>query len=449
MLKDFIFYSSYGFILLFSLLLMRGRKRRAEDVLIGVALLTIGKLFYLPFLNLVSVKAGFIFTTIVGSISLLISFIKGVDKFLFVPFILVLPALLSIVFLYPISQSMFVAAASNATSAGSPLLRIISILFTSIYCAYVINYVSTRKNGQRDTALSYVVATLFATFIGGFMTYGLFTGDLTKDALVPVSVEEIHMAGRLFRFNPGASVNEFGEIAGYSVFMLRWTGWRTATKISVAAILMGAIFMSLTRGAWVGLVVGYMVYAMFSEPKQRTRIFLAAGMLIGVLLVVTLSNDLLRALLISRTSLGDSPGGNDRLNTAAAIFEAMTRTPLRSLFGYGWAADIFSPNYGFPDIGYIHSVPLMFLFDTGLVGVAICAMTFYALGRFILARVRKDLDIFAGIIAFMFTVSMFEHIFFHVQTWLMLGLLLGIALRSPKIAAQAPASPRLQEQAAQ
>ncbi len=100
-------------------------------------------------------------------------------------------------------------------------------------------------------------------------------------------------------------------------------------------------------------------------------------------------------------------------------------------------SDIFSPNLGFENLGYIHSVPLMFLFDTGLIGVTICIFIFYVSGRFVYANAREDRDIASGMIAFMFTISLVEHVFFHVQTWLIFGLILGIALRNSRL----PATP--------
>jgi hypothetical protein len=432
MLKYIIYYASYFFMAYVVWGLVKGKNRPAGDVLflVGVALVPLGKLFYIPFTGLVSVTAAFIFTTIIGGGTLLVSFIKGVPRYVFVPFMSIIPALLSIIFLYAPSQSMFVQASANAASAGSPLLRIVSIFFTSVYCAWVVIYVSQRKNGYKLLAKYYVMGTLFATLVGVFIAYGIFFGILDKPDLMPVAVEDIHMAGRIYRFNPGASVNEFGEIIGYAIFMLRWTGWTTTRKMVAAIVLILALFFSLTRGAWLGMVVGYLAYAAFSSRAQRKNILLAAAGVIVVLLAVVLSSDELTFLLVSRTSFGYSPGSDDRLNTASAVFDAITRTPVRMLFGYGWAADIFSPNYGFDRIGYIHSVPLMFLFDTGAVGVAFCCAIFFAFGRFAYANIRKDLDIYAGLIVFMFIVSTVEHIFFHVQTWLIFGLLIGLAFKA-------------------
>ena len=432
MLKLIIYYSSYFFVLYVVLRLAKDRKRPVGDLLFlaGVTLIPLGKLFYIPFTGLISITAAFIFTTIVSGTSSLASFIKGVPRFAFVPFMAVLPALFSIVFLYSPSQSIWVQASDNASSAGSPLLRIVSIFLTCIYCSYVALYVYKNENSQKEIATYFVGATLFATFIGCFIAYSLFFGLLDKADIMPVSVEDVHMAGRIYRFNPGASVNEFGELIGYSIFMLRWTGWSNKWKMIAGGVLLLAMFFSLTRGAWLGLTVGYCAYALFSNRSQQKNVFLAAGILVVLLLLVVSTSDELSYLFASRTSLGESPGGDDRLNTAAAVFKALNATPIRALFGYGWAADIFSLDYGFEKIGYIHSVPLMFLFDTGLVGVGFCSAVFIIFGRFVYANVREDLDIYVGLVVFMFTVSMVEHIFFHVQTWLIFGLLIGIAFKA-------------------
>ena len=118
---------------------------------------------------------------------------------------------------------------------------------------------------------------------------------------------------------------------------------------------------------------------------------------------------------------------------------------MRMLFGYGWSADIFSVNYGFTKIGYIHGVPLMFLFDTGMIGVTMCALIFYVYGRFVYASAPEDRDIIAGMMVCMFVISAVEHIFFHVQTWLIFGLILGIAFRRHRLKTKPEATlqPRL------
>ena len=434
MLRYIIYYSSYLFMLYVFFRLSMDRKRTAADVvfLVGVALVPLGKLFYIPFTGLVSVTMGFVFTTMASCLTMLIVFIRGVERFAFVPFIILLPAFFSIIFLYGPSQSGFVTAMANASSAGSPLIRILSVFFTCIYCSYVLVYVSRNENGRKDLANYFVLGTLFATFIGVFISYSLFTGALGPQDIMPVSVEDVHLAGRIYRFNPGSSVNEFGEKIGYAIFMLRWTGWQNKRKMAAAGVLLIALFFSLTRGAWLGMVTGFVAYTMFAPKSQRTQIFVAAGCLMAFLLVIIASSAELSYLLASRTSFQNSPGSDDRLNTAYAIFAALEASPLRMLFGFGWAADIFSGNYGFEKVGYIHSVPLMFLFDTGIIGVLICAALFVVMGRFVYANVRKDIDIIAGIVVFMFTVSAVEHLFFHVQTWLMFGLIMGIALRASR-----------------
>ncbi len=438
MLKYIIYYSAYAFTLYIILRLAMDRKRNLTDVLflLGVSLLPIGKLFLIPGARLVSVKAGFIFTTIVACITMLLAFIRGVEKFAFVPFLIMLPVLLSILFLFEPLQDIFVSSEGEG-AFGTPLLRVISILFTCIYCAYVLVYVAQNKNAKRDIAIYYTLATLFAIAIGMFITYGLFTGTVTRNDLMPVSVEDVHVAGRIFRFNPGASVNEFGEIIAYAIFMLRWTGWTPKQKMLAAGALLVAEFLSLTRGAWLGLVVGYLAYALSSSRKMRRRIYMGAGALVSLMLVVIASFPELRELLVTRTSIQRSAGTDDRIETAISALTALNDSPMRMLFGYGWSSDIFSPNLGFENLGYIHSVPLMFLFDTGLIGVTICIFIFYVFGRFVYANAREDRDIIAGMIAFMFTISLVEHVFFHVQTWLIFGLILGIALRNSRL----PAAP--------
>ena len=432
MLKSIIYFSSYFFVLFVILRLSLNKQRRMSDVLflIGVSLIPIGKLFYLPIPGLVSVKAAFIFTSVVGGTSLLLSFIKGAQRFALLPFIFCIPALLSLIFLYPPSQASFVAAPADVAEGGSTLLRLISVFLTSAYCSYTIVYVSKNDGAERDIATYYIVATLFATVIGAFIFYGIFFGQLSRADVVPVSVQEVHIVGRLFRFNPGANVNEFGQIVGYALLMLRWTGWRTHWKLLAAVLLLIAETLSLTRGAWVGLVVAYLLYAVFTDSKQRTRLIVTGGLAFALVLVVALNWHLLDAVLASRTSLGASAGGNARLVTASAVIQALTSSPLRLFFGFGWSADIFSSSFGFGDISYIHSVPLMMLFDTGIVGVAICLVAFVAIGRFVYANIRQDFDIIIGLMSFMFTVSLFEHNFFHVQTWLIVGLVMGMALRS-------------------
>ncbi len=51
--------------------------------------------------------------------------------------------------------------------------------------------------------------------------------------------------------------------------MLRWTGWTPKQRCWRRGHCWKiAEFLSLTRGAWLGLVVGYLAYALSSSPEN-------------------------------------------------------------------------------------------------------------------------------------------------------------------------------------
>lgn len=438
MLKDIIYFSSYVFVLLLLVSLNISSKRRTSEVffILGVCLVPIGKLFYMPLPGFVSIKAAFVYAAVVGGVTFLLSWLRGIDRFALVPFVFLVPILLSIMFMAPQFYGAFLSS-PDGSGNGTIMLRLVSIAITSMYAAAVLIHVSTNPNAVRDVAVYYVGASLFATAVGAIMFYGIFVGQLTIVDITPVTVDEPHISGRFFRFNPGANVNEFGQVVGYALLMLRWTGWKPWIKFFAAIALLGAEFLSLTRGAWLATVVAYVVFALLSRPTERARFIVGGTVIAAIFLAVVLNIDFLNDIIATRTSISAGAGGEDRLRSAAALYDALTSSPMRLVFGYGWTADVFAASYGF-GFAYIHNVPLMMLFDTGLLGVSIYLVTLITLGRFVFGNIaEEDRNIVAALITFMFTVSLLEHNFFHVQTWLIIGLILGMAFRAhqAKIAA--------------
>lgn len=431
MIKLFIYYSSYFFVALALAHLCFQRKYHAVDALfvIGVLLVPIGKLFYLPIPGMVSVKAAFIYTGVIGSVILLIRLIEGIPRAVLFPILFTVPILLSVVFLDRAMQGVFLS--SGGGNNGTAFLRLISIFLSTIYCCYVIDHIRASETGYHDVARYYVIATLFATAIGALIFYGLFIGQLSMADVTPISVGRPHViGGKIFRFNPGANVNEFGEIIGYALLMLRWTQWRTSIKTLAALVLLFAEFLGLTRGAWVGLFAAYLVYTLFTEGRLRKRMLTAAAFAIAVVVIIALSWSDFRQLLLSRMQLSAGAGGHERIRSVTAAIGVITSSMLRLLFGAGWAADVYSNRFGLADVGQIHDVPTMILFNTGIVGTSIYIVLLYLVFRFVYQNSNENRGILLSILTFMITVSLFEHNFFHVQTWLMLGVVIGMAQRS-------------------
>jgi O-antigen ligase len=282
---------------------------------------------------------------------------------------------------------------------------------------------------HRIIASYYIVGTLFATAIGAVIFYGVFIGEFNVDNLQPIT-RDVHIIGnKIFRFNPGANVDEFGEIIGYALLMLPWTGWKNWVKAIVIPGLLIADFLTLTRGAWLALIAAYFVLFLYSPARTRAILGVTAIVGIGSILIVAFTFDVLTPLLQTRTQFSAGVSGDDRLASVNGALDTLLADPFRFFFGMGWAADLYGKDQGL-GTSYIHNVPLMMLFDTGLFGILICLVVFAVFFRFIIARPAHDQAIPMALMAFMLTISATQHNFYHVQTWMIFGLILGDSLRA-------------------
>jgi O-antigen ligase len=448
MLHAIAFFSTYFFFAAVLAVLMIRRGTRPESVLFlaGISLIPVGKLFYLPVPGLTSVGMSFVYTSLLAIAAMTLAMIRGIPRGVLLPLVFFLPVMLSLLFLSSTSQEWFLSPSAASGTSETGILRVISVLLITIFSTYCAYYTLENADARRDVAVYFIVATLFATAVGAVIFYGVFIGVFDMVNLQPIS-RDVHIVdNKIYRFNPGANVNEFGQIIGYALLMLRWTQWKTWLKMIIVAVLLIADFLTLTRAAWLALFVAYFVFFLFSPARTRAILAITAAVGLGLIVIVAFAFDVLTPLLQSRTALSGGVSGDERIASVFGALQTLIDEPFRLLFGLGWAADMYGNLQGL-GTNYIHNVPLMILFDTGIFGFMICLIAFAVFFRFVMAQPKQDRAVPLAMMAFMFTISLMHHNFYHVQTWMIFGVLLGDAMRAVRAEAQ-PAPPQIRVGAA-
>lgn len=182
-----------------------------------------------------------------------------------------------------------------------------------------------------------------------------------------------------------------------AVWQLVWENvWRRQTNVlighslAVLAWLVGAcgLFLSLSRGAWLGIAAAAAVYALFSANRKVLVTFAAIGVIIAAL-VVSVPNLRWRVLLpfygekssVARISLWETG--------SKMIFDSPVLGKGISGFDTNWEEYNTDPNldhYNFP-----HNIVLNFWVDLGLLGLAgFAVLMIWSVGQGV-ARRRDDL----------------------------------------------------------
>jgi hypothetical protein len=425
MIKYTVYFLSYFYIMYIFLSHLIFKKKISPQeffILLGVALTPIGKLFYLPVPGLDSVKMSFIYFSLTSSLFLLLKGFSGIKLKILFPFFFLIPPVLSIVLIDSSLGAWFMTRNPLTGAGDTPLLRVVSVFFlagTASYCAY---YIAERPEFAKNIATMYVASTLFASFVGSIIYYGLVTGQLTIPDIEPISLQ-VHFGGITYRFNPGANVNEFGQIAGYAIILLKWVPWGSSRKALALIILMIAEFLALTRGAWVALICSYAGMILITDQRTRRIIIVLTSLALVAFAIAAVNSDYIGHLIATRTATESNISVDERLYDLGLALDELNQNWVRLLFGFGWSADFWGMFYGY-GFDEQHDVPAMILFDTGIIGLSIylVILTMMLVKSFTNTATR---DVCVGLLIFYCAASATEHNFYHTQTWVMFGLIVG------------------------
>jgi hypothetical protein len=371
-----------------------------------------GKLLYFHFSGLIGLKITFVVWTLIGGFacfwSLCLKRIKLSALLLFCA-LLFFPVL-SLGFLAD-PWSLIAYTADGQTD--SLLARLISLSALVLFMLYVWHFCSTF--GVQPLLKAFMDGMIVASIIGVFIFVLVYSGQVGVDELLAISADT-HIVSLVYRFNPGANVNEFGILAAYALLLVRFSyPGISGKKLScIYFLLTFALFFSLTRAAWLAYLFALLLGALIGG---KGRFYILLGLTLAPLFVwlVYLINDDFAQLVSSRIALDGGASGDERIEKVMTAFFSGDLSVWNYVFGNGWATNL-----------YMHSVPLQLLYEVGVVGFLFLSMLmFWMLLRLLMrAIVWKDAAVtatFSCVSAFAF-FSAFHHTVYHMQTWFILGL---------------------------
>jgi len=202
----------------------------------------------------------------------------------------------------------------------------------------------------------------------------------------------------------------------------RWPLWALS-----AAGLLGVVAVTLSRSAWVGVVVGVVVLALIAGRRVRRAalVVVAATLALGVLLV---GPQAIVDRAASTIEVGDDSSNNTRLFMIRAALEMFADHPVLGT-GLGTFDRVY-PSYRLPEadsgIDHPHQVPLTLMAEAGIGGVAamfVVLVTGTAAGL----RVARGGPIheraIPAALAALAVGAFFQYYLFFEVGWLFIGLL--------------------------
>ncbi len=131
-------------------------------------------------------------------------------------------------------------------------------------------------------------------------------------------------------------------------------------------------------------------------------------------------------------------GLNMRMQEAAAVFDAITVSPLHVLFGLGWGAQLESPAVGGMSVNYTHSLLTFIWLKAGLVGLLGVILYLWALGMGVVRAMPKN-PVLAVALAVPLLIDIFLYASFKsLDFGLILLVCAALARRAQNRAAVAP-----------
>lgn len=314
---------------------------------------------------------------------------------------------------------------------------------------YLLYFIVVQAGFDREWLKKLILVLMgFAILLALFGLTQIITGIPSGEALV--DVRETSIAGRIVSTfeNP----NNFG---GFLLLMLsvaialaldRTSGSMRAYAILGIAVILLALVLTYSRGAWLGLVVALIVLAILKDQR------LLAVMALAVLVVIIAAPS-----VVDRLAFGFSGGYMQTSSTGGRLLywrkaiEVMMMNPLLGAgpgrFGGAVAAIFttpvnalvgFAPNYQL----WVDSQVFQILAELGLLGIAAFLWVPVTFARNAVAYIKKETDPFwrscaagciaavAGILVQGMVVGVWETHQIAAFFWLMMAIVMSLAVTS-------------------
>lgn len=387
-----------------------------KSLLFSVALIPLGKLVYMPISGFSGLKFSFLFATLTALFWVLFRGVRKDQLILLVP--LIIP-LLSILYIENHDWILFYQL--NESQKESSLVRLITITILLVYSAVVYSALVENKKLIGLFSEYFILGTIVATYIGVFIAFFVYQGVFTEIDLDPISagVHIVNISGiPFYRFNPGANVNEFSMILAFAIFLIPFTDFTKNKKFILVLIFLLFEFATLTRASWLALMIALSI-SLFLIPNSKiiVRSMLSLFVFLLIFVVLVILSDEVRYLVESRLSLDIGASGHERLEKFEYVFNRVSESIFRLLFGFGWATNM-----------YVHNIYLQLLYEIGIVGLTafIISILFNLRHLFFIKKSLLKASLFSMVI-FISIVSFMHHNLYHIQTWFILGFVAAVA----------------------
>jgi hypothetical protein len=385
-----------------------------KSLVFVISIIPMGKLIYLSIPGLIGLKLSFIISSIASVAWIAYNKIKPFNFFLIV--LLFIP-LLSMVYIENMDWIWLYRL--NDEQTDSSFLRLVSLFILLMFSAVISSSILKNKFICVYIAEYYILGTIYACFIGIFISYLVFNGAISVYELLPISAGT-HIVGSFYRFNPGANVNEFSMILVFAIFMLPFTRYSPRKKFLLLIFFMVLQIATLTRGSWIGLLVS----VFFSVPVlKKNRLNYISNFLSFSLVFIIIMSVLyflfpdIKELIDSRTSFALGASGEERIEKFKFVFDRISESPFRFLFGFGWATNM-----------YVHNVYLQLVYEIGVLGLLLFVFVLYVYISPVY-KVQADILKFSlfSCLLYIFILALVHHTLYHIQTWFIIGFVAGFS----------------------
>lgn len=379
----------------------------------------LGKLLFFHYSGLIGLKITFFLWALIAPTLFIIYFLNQAIKlryFLIFCLIGFFP-FLSLGFL---NEPAWLFIYNLDGQTDSLLLRYFSLCVLILFMLSVFDFCETF--GARPLIRAFVDGVVTSSLIGVIIFALVYFGWIGAIDLMPISADT-HIVSSVYRFNPGANVNEFGIMAVYALFLIRqaYPTRSTGQLLPIYILLFFAIFFSLTRAAWLAYIFALSISLLIS---RRNRLYVLSSAFFASIFVwlIYLINDDFNYLVTSRFAFEGGASGNERIEKIVTAFFTGNISVTNFLFGNGWATNL-----------YLHSVPLQLIYEIGFIGfLFISLLLVFLLIKLATRTYRGNIKTGAALscVCAFLAFSAFHHTIYHMQSWFIMGLAIFFANQS-------------------
>jgi O-Antigen ligase len=363
-----------------------------------------------------------------------------------------------------VASSLFVAPDAVLS------LRIVVWLAMSIGAGWIVSVLATCTDPDRDLRLALVVAGVAEV---GAALIALVTGLVFGTSWGGYAIQDGIAVFRAYGLAWEPNIFGSGLAILLPVALDRFLDRRRLIDLSGCALLALGVGMSLTRAVWIALLIGLVAYAVLrvmtssgSVPIRRATGLMAAGTLsmgillgIGLTIAATGPSDPLVAQLSQPSLLGAPPSPTVSATTSVSVnppldltddmtlsfrlervrraLEDLRASPVVGMGANSYGQRHLHPGEDQPD--YLAVFPITVLYDTGIVGLGGLGLFAALFVRMMWrsAQRRDSAPFLASFIVMAIAYVSTDALRFS-QSWILMGVALGIALRPPGIQGNAP-----------